>query len=214
MPPVPAAPREDEPMLPTRILYLITTFGDQAVTLPFAIAVAVVLAATRARQTALVWCLALGASWGGALIAKLVFLSCGQLLPVLNIRSPSGHATAAIAAYGGFAMLWARDTRERRTRILIAVVALTVCAGIALSRVLLHMHSMPEVLLGATIGLAAPIILYRAEPPVSEPRSRPTPLLLLLPLCLVFALNGTTIPVEGMIGMISRALAALLGICA
>ncbi|MEN6542744.1 phosphatase PAP2 family protein [Parvibaculum sp.] len=171
----------------TELLYFITTFGDQAVTLPFAVAVAIVLFATRARQTALIWCLALVAAWGGALIAKLVFLSCGHLLPALDIRSPSGHTTAAIAAYGGFAMLWARDMPERWMRVLLAAGALLVCAGIALSRVLLHMHSMPEVLLGAMIGLAAPIILYRTEPPVSEPCSRPTPLLLLLPLCLVLS---------------------------
>ncbi|KAB7740727.1 phosphatase PAP2 family protein [Parvibaculum sedimenti] len=197
----------------SQLLYFITAFGDQAVILPFAITVAIVLAAARARRAALIWCIALAASLGGSLIAKIVFISCGHLLPALDIRSPSGHTTAAIAAYGGFAALWAQLARARWTRALFIAGALAGCGGIAASRILLHMHSAPEVLLGALIGLAAPIILYRVEPPASEPRPRPTLLLLLLPLCLVFILRGTTLPIESRIDQLSKALTAMLGIC-
>jgi len=197
----------------TELLYFITAFGDQAVVLPFSIAVAIVLAATSGRRTALRWCAALTASLGGALIAKIIFISCGHLLPGLDIRSPSGHATAAIAAYGGFATLWAKLARTRWTRAFFAVGALAACTAIAASRILLHMHSAPEVLLGALIGLAAPIILYRAQPAASELRAEPTLLLLFMPLCLVFFLHGTTLPIESRIDEISKTLTALLGIC-
>ncbi|MFZ2469315.1 MAG: phosphatase PAP2 family protein, partial [Parvibaculum sedimenti] len=103
--------------------------------------------------------------------------------------------------------------RARWTRALFIAGALAGCGGIAASRILLHMHSAPEVLLGALIGLAAPIILYRVEPPASEPRPRPTLLLLLLPLCLVFILRGTTLPIESRIDQLSKALTAMLRIC-
>lgn len=197
----------------SQILYFITAFGDQAVILPFAISVAIVLAAGSGRRMALIWCFALAASLGGSLVAKIVFISCGHLFPALNVRSPSGHTTAAIAAYGGFAALWTKLARDRWTRALFVVGALAACVGIAVSRILLHMHSAPEVLLGALIGLAAPVILYRIEPPASKPRPLPTLFLLLLPLCLVFLLHGTTLPIESKINQLSKALTAMLGMC-
>lgn len=200
-------------MFSTRALYFITSFGDQAIILPFAAAVAIMLAAAGARRTTAVWCLALGVSWAGAFVAKLIFLSCGHLLPDLDVRSPSGHTAAAVAAYGGFAALWARRSEGRWTRALFIAGALVACGAIALSRVLLHMHSLAEVTLGTLIGLAAPVILYRSKSTATEPHSRPTLFLLLLPLCLIFLLHGATMPIEGLIGRMSRALTALFGIC-
>lgn len=195
------------------ILYFITEFGDQAVILPFAITVAITLAAAGARREALIWSAALVVALAGSLFAKIVFIPCGHLLPGLDIRSPSGHTTAAVAAYGGFATLWVKLTRDSWTRAAFIAGALAACFGIAVSRVLLGAHSMQEVSFGAAIGLLAPIILYRVEPPASEPRPQPTLLLLLLPLSLTFLFHGATLPVENRIDWAAKAIMAWLGIC-
>lgn len=195
------------------ILYFITAFGDQAVILPFAITVAITLAAAGARREALIWCVALVMALAGSLIAKIVFIPCGHLLPGLDIRSPSGHTTAAVAAYGGFATLWVKLTRDSWTKLAFIGGALAACLGIAVSRVALGMHSTPEVLFGAAIGLVAPFILYRVEPPASEPRRQPTLLLLLLPLSLTLLFHGATLPVEHRIDQLAKAIMAWLDIC-
>ncbi|HEY4343867.1 MAG TPA: phosphatase PAP2 family protein [Parvibaculum sp.] len=194
-------------------LHFITGFGDQAVVLPFVAVVAIALAAMGARREALYWCVAIFVALFGALIAKIVFLPCGHLIPELDLRSPSGHTAAAVAAYGGFAMLWVKFSKDRRTRAMFISAAIIGCVGIAASRVLIHVHTMPEVLLGGFIGLSAPTFLARMQPPESEATPRPTLLLLLVPLVLVLALRGATLPVEGLIDHLSLQLMAWFGVC-
>lgn len=198
----------------THLVTFVTGFGDQAVILPFVVTVAIALAAAGARREAFYWCVAIFAALLGSLVAKLFFIPCGHLFPGLDIRSPSGHTTATIAAYGGFAVLWAKLARDRRMTALFIGTAVVGCVAIALSRVLLGAHTVPEVLLGAAIGLVAPAILYRAEPPSTEPRPRPTLFLLLVPLALTFLLHGATLPVEDQIASFALKLMSSLGLCA
>jgi membrane-associated phospholipid phosphatase len=191
----------------------VTGFGDQGVILPFAAAVAIALAASGARHEAMIWCGAISVALTGTLVAKIFFLPCGHLIPALDIRSPSGHTAAAIAAYGGFAVLWARLSHHHLMRIGFISAALAAGFAIAASRVAIGAHTTPEVLLGGLIGISAPAILAGIEPPASEPRPRPTLLLLLIPLALVLLLHGAALPVEGIIDRFSMRLMALIGIC-
>lgn len=196
------------------VLHFVTRFGDQTVVLPFIILVAVALAAAGARREALYWCIAMFIALFGALTAKVVFLPCSHLIPELDLRSPSGHTAAAFAAYGGFAMLWVKFSQDRRMRAAFISAAVIGCLGIAASRVLIHVHTTPEVLLGGFIGLSAPVFLARMKPPASEPTPRPTLLLLLVPLMLVLLLRGASLPIEGTIDQWSFRLMAWLGLCA
>jgi membrane-associated phospholipid phosphatase len=195
-------------------LDFVTGFGDQSVILPFAAAVAIALAASGARREALIWCGAIFIALFATLVAKVLFLPCGHLIPLLGIRSPSGHTAAAIAAYAGFAMLWVKLAQDRWMRAAFISVALAGCLAIAVSRVLIGAHTTPEVLFGGLIGLASPVILAGVEPPASEPRPRPTLLLLLVPLILVLLFHGATLPIEGAIDVASMRLMAWLGLCA
>jgi membrane-associated phospholipid phosphatase len=201
-------------MFDASLLHFITKFGDQVVVLPFVVLVAVALAAAGARRETLYWCVAIFIALFGALVAKLVFLPCGHLFPALNLRSPSGHTTAAIAAYGGFAMLWVKFSKDPRMRLAFAVAAVAGCIGIAASRVLIQVHTMPEVFLGGLIGLSAPVFLYRVKPPEGEPTPQPTLLLLIVPFALVLFMGGTALPIEDTIGHAARWVAAMLGVCA
>lgn len=196
-----------------------TQLGDQGVILPFVVSVAFVLVAAGARREALYWCAAIFAALFGSLLAKIVFIPCGHLIPGLDIRSPSGHTAASVAAYGGFAVLWAKFARTGSSvtscgmRGLLVGAASAGIVGIAVSRFMLGMHSVPEVLLGGLIGLAAPAILLRAEPPASEPRPRPAPWLLLLPIALAILLRGASLPVEDRIAAFAVKFMSTIGVC-
>lgn len=195
------------------LLTYVTQLGDQGVILPFVVSVAFVLVAAGARREALYWCAAIFAALFGSLLAKIVFIPCGHLLSGLDIRSPSGHTAASVAAYGGFAVLSAKFARDHSMRALLVGAASAGIVGIAISRFMLGMHSVPEVLLGGLIGLSAPAILYRAEPPASEPKPRPAPWLLLLPIALAILLHGASLPVEDRIAAFAARFMSALGIC-
>lgn len=198
-----------------QILTFMTELGDQAVILPFAATVAIALAAAGARREALLWCVAIFVPLFATLVAKIVFVPCGHLLPGLGIRSPSGHAAAAIAAYGGFAVLWAKFADDRRLQALFISTAFLASIGVAVSRVYLGAHSLSEVLIGSAIGLSAPALLWRMGPPADalSPRPRLVFLLLLLPLALAFLLRGRTLSVEGHIAAFAIRLMSALGVC-
>ncbi|MFB6120106.1 MAG: phosphatase PAP2 family protein [Halobacteriaceae archaeon] len=73
---------------------------------------------------------------------------------------PSGHATAAATLYGGVAMVL--DRWSRRTR---AVGAAGLIGLVALTRLVLGVHYLVDVVVGAAVGLAAvAAVLWIARP--------------------------------------------------
>ena len=147
----------------------LTDFADQAVILPLVLAVAVALAVQGWRRGAFVWLIVVAATFLATLTFKLMFLACSTLFGPMDIHSPSGHVAAATVVAGGLAAMFTR----RQTSILPAAVLSAIVIGI--SRLVLGMHSLPEVVVGALIGLAGAAALLRfAAPP---PRLRVAPLL-------------------------------------
>ena len=67
---------------------------------------------------------------------------------------PSGHATAAAAAFGYLAYLGIRVARTLRGQVAIALVAATLTIGVAYSRVVLGFHWTSDVVAGTVLGLA------------------------------------------------------------
>ncbi len=196
-------------------LYLLTSFGDQSLILPFAGAVCVTLWLGGAKRESRIWVLAIGTALATTLALKLCFLPCGHLIPQWQLRSPSGHAAAAFAAYGGFAVLESRLRTVRWQRVLILGSGLTFAAFVAGSRVALHAHTLPEVLLGSAVGLTAPLILLWKIKAFSRGAvAKPLLLALLLPMILLIAFHGETLPVEGLIASVALSVAQTLGICA
>lgn len=147
----------------------LTDFADQAVILPLVLAVAIALAVQGWRRGALVWLLVVAATFVATLVFKLMFLACSPLFGPMDVHSPSGHVAAATVVAGGLAAMLTR----RRASILPAAVLAAIVIGV--SRVVLGMHSLPEVVVGALIGLAGAAALLRfAGPP---PRLRIGPLI-------------------------------------
>ena len=64
---------------------------------------------------------------------------------------PSGHATTAFSAFVGFSLLWPR----------YAAVFITFALLIALSRVILDVHYLSDILIGSLLGSICSIYLYK-----------------------------------------------------
>jgi membrane-associated phospholipid phosphatase len=146
-------------------MMFLTDFADQAVILPVVFAIAIVLAMQGWRRGALVWLGVVFGTFGVMLVLKLVFLACTPLFDPIDIHSPSGHVAAATVVAGGLAALL---TRRRTSIIPVAVLAAVV---IGFSRLVLGMHSLPEVVLGAFVGLAGAAALQAlaGTPPALRP---------------------------------------------
>jgi hydrogenase/urease accessory protein HupE len=91
----------------------------------------------------------------------LIFLSCSPVFGPMDIHSPSGHVAAATVVTGGLAAML---SRRQHSIIPAAILAALV---IGTSRLVLGMHSLPEVIFGALIGLAgaAALLRYAGRPP-------------------------------------------------
>lgn len=70
---------------------------------------------------------------------------------------PSGHALGSTLVWGGFALVGGRDKRSRAWLALAGVVIIIV----SLSRVVLGVHYLIDVVVGVVIGLAVLGILYK-----------------------------------------------------
>ena len=79
-------------------------------------------------------------------------------LPV-NASYPSGHTAAAIAVYGGLALLIGSGVRHSATRVLAWIFAVAMVTFVALSRMYRGMHHPLDVGGGIVLGVVALIVL-------------------------------------------------------
>ena len=194
-------------------LRLISDLADQAVILPVVGAVLLLLIALGEWRAAGWWSVAIALALGTTLTAKLILIPCGHLVPELNLRSPSGHTASAAAAYGGMMMLAAQTRYSNSGRIAALVLTALAVLAIALTRILLHAHTVEETALGAAIGFIAPSVLaLRRQFFVGATPGRHR-WLLLLPLIVVPAALGHRADSEGWIAGAAIGLAHRFGVC-
>ena len=127
-----------------------TDFGDQGIVLPAAAATAGFLLLGRWWRAALLWMLAMAGVLGVMLVLKLGIGACGWELGIPGLNSPSGHTASATVLYGGLSILLLPGLRGV-FRVLPAVL---IAVLFAVSRVLLHDHSILEVSIGGAVGLS------------------------------------------------------------
>ena len=168
----------------------LTDFADQAVIIPVVLAVAAVLAVQGWQRGALAWLVVIAGTFGAMLALKLTFLACTPVFAPLDIQSPSGHVAAATVVAGGLAGLLSR----RHITMLSAAVLAAVVIG--LTRLWLNMHSLPEVMVGASIGLIGAACLPRLAG--YPPRMRLAPLVVAAVLTGV-VFHGLHLPAEAAI---------------
>ncbi len=131
------------------MLPFLTDFADQAVVLPLILAVGLVLLLGGWRRGAAAWVVTAGATLGLMLALKLLGIACGPA----HLRTPSGHTAAAAMLAGSLAALVLARHRCTAT----ALAALAAAALIGALRIAAGVHTIPEVLLGGSVGIAGAI---------------------------------------------------------
>jgi len=186
------------------IVTFLTDFADQAVVLPIVAAVAIFLAVLGWRRGVLTWLGVIGVTFGVVLVLKLLFLACDPVFGAWDVHSPSGHTAAASVVAGGLAALL-----TRRLLVVLSVSALAAVT-IGFSRLELGLHSLPEVLIGAALGIAGAAVLSRlAGPP---PARKPIPLLAVAAV-LALLLHGIRLPAEEAIWRVSLGMLDFVPAC-
>ena len=170
----------------------LTDFADQAVILPMVLAVSGVLAAEGWRRGASAWLAAIAGTSAMMLALKLAFLSCSPVFGPADMRSPSGHAAVAAVVAGGLAALLLRG---RPASVLPVAVLAGVVIGI--SRLALGVHSLPEVVLGALVGVAGAAALARLAGPL--PTRLPVRRLVAAVVLVAALFHGLHLPAEAAI---------------
>lgn len=190
-------------MYSTDVLF-VTNFADQAVILPLVLAVTVALVVQGWRRGAMIWLAVICATLTVVGLLKLVCLPCAPVYGLADLRSPSGHVTAASVVAGGLAGLLTRR------RISILPVAFLAAMVIGVSRLVLGMHSLPEVVVGAGVGLAgATALTALAGPPATL---KPGKLLAVVAIVTV-VFHGLHLPAEAAIRHAAFHAARVLGVC-
>lgn len=179
----------------------LTDFADQAVVLPLVAVVAALLMLQGWQRGAVVWLCAIGGTFAVLLALKLTFLGCASVFGSAALRSPSGHVAAATAVCGGVAAILGGS---RRT---VALAALIAGFGIGLTRIGLHVHSWPEVGIGATVGVTGALAVAQFAGPPPQLRIWP---MVLTAACVAALLHGRHLGAEQVI----RQAAASVGWCA
>jgi membrane-associated phospholipid phosphatase len=176
------------------IWLFVTDCGDSAVTVPLALLTLVFLIGAGARRIARGWVLAIGGCAVAIALLKLVFGACGQRIPLGHIVSPSGHTAMSTAIYGSLSLLVAAGLAPRR-RIAVYAAASVAIIGIALSRVVLHEHNLPEVATGWVVGAGA-IAFFRSSLRPENIPAVPLGWLLLCGVLLIAVMHGTRWMIE------------------
>jgi membrane-associated phospholipid phosphatase len=187
------------------IVSFITDFADQAVIIPLVLAMGIALLAQGWRRGAAAWMLVVVATFATVIGLKLAFLACSHTFGTVDLHTPSGHVAAATVVAGGLATL----LLGRRSAVLPLAILVAVIIGV--SRLLLGVHSLPEVMLGALVGLAgaAALLLLAGRPPPDLNIQR----IVVIGLAVVMVFHGLHFPAEAHIRATAYRVAKALDVC-
>ncbi len=173
-------------------MVFVTDFADQAVVLPLAAMVALVLGVMGWWRGLLAWAVAVAGTLGIMLALKLgalAFAADFEWPPA----SPSGHVASACVVYGGLAVLLLRGAIPMP---LLALIPAAIAAAMGYSRIELHAHDVAEVIVGALVGVAGVAALAAMAGP--RPRVVGWPVLGAAA-CTMLAFHGMHLPAEAAI---------------
>jgi len=173
----------------------ISDYADQAMVLPAVAMVGLWLLLAESRRAVLIWVASCAVVLGGIFLLKLV-LPC--MTSAYGLRSPSGHTASTILVSGAVLLLVARPERGRRSWAVVAALAIGIL--VAVTRLELGAHTLPEVIAGAIMGTAGVLVFATAD--LTPPR---VPSLYLVAGCgmLALLLHGTRLPAERWIDQLS-----------
>jgi PAP2 superfamily len=162
---------------------IVTRFGEAQILLPLALGLALLMWQRGAsKRLALGWLGWIAVVAGITTASKLAFIGWGVGSADLDFTGISGHAMFAGAIYPVLMRLLPGGSSQRATlwRSLGVTGGVMLAALVAISRVMVHAHSLSEVLAGLALGLAASALTLRLATPsrvVATPMPRWMPAL-------------------------------------
>ena len=172
----------------------ITDFGDLAVLLPLVAVMSVWLTAIRQPRAVLWWFVAVGLCMSSTAALKIYFFVCP---PLSDLHSPSGHTSLSTLVYGALTLAVATIVTRWKRAAVIAVGAAFI-ASIGVSRVLVQAHSVPEVVVGSLIGVAA-LGLFASQFWPRRPSEPRLQAMLIASIALMVMLNGQELRAEDLL---------------
>jgi membrane-associated phospholipid phosphatase len=129
----------------------ITFVGDSVVLLPAGLVILLWLAAGHAWRMAFWWGLLFASGLFVVVATKIAFIGWGIGIESLDFTGVSGHAMRAAAVFPVIAWLFLQRSKEEERRTGIAI-GVAIGMLIAVSRVVLHYHSLSEAVSGWALG--------------------------------------------------------------
>ena len=134
----------------TFVVNSITHLGDSVLVIPASVLLVSYLAYRRLPGHARLWFETLALCGLATLALKAVFFACGTQLR-LPIHSPSGHTSLSVTFYGCAALMASVD-KTRAMQLATLAGGAGIALAVALTRIVLQVHSTSEVLMGLMIG--------------------------------------------------------------
>ena len=173
-------------------MHFLTDFADQAVVLPALVAVAVLFAVLTWWRGFFGWIIAAGGTLGIMLLLKVLGLFVFKDFEARPF-SASGHTACAGLLYGGVGVMLSYYKLPSSMRGLIPLLFVVV---IGASRLAVHAHSMPEVLVGGAVGYVGAALFSNLSGP---PPQIAAALAAMVSVGAMFAFHGYHLPVEQVI---------------
>jgi len=188
----------------------ISDLGDSAILVPLSVLLVAALWRYQSWSAAVSFLWAVGFCAAVMFILKVSFLTCGSAWQA-GILSPSGHTSMSTAVYGAFAIVSAQQAAQWRRPLIVAVCGLLIMV-IAISRVMLGMHSPPEVMLGLLVGILA-LAIFALRYLRLAPAALNLPLFLFVSVALLLVLHGEHLPAEQMIRHLASLIRTTAQVC-
>ncbi len=187
----------------------LTFFGDSMLLLPCGIIIVVLLLwKADTRRTSLHWLLLFCGAGGIVIVSKLAFMGWGIGSRALDFTGFSGHSALSASIWP--VMIWILASRSsRRLRLAAVAGGYLLALIIGVSRVVLHAHSVSEVIAGLALGFAIStsflMMQYSRHTRIRHLSAGQMSAVLLLPLLLV--MQGKKAPTQNLLERIALAIA-------
>src|SRR5690348_12055647 len=135
----------------TFVVNSITHLGDSVLVIPASVLLVSYLAYRRLVGHARLWFETLALCGLATLALKALFFACGTELRWPAIHSPSGHTSLSVTFYGCAALMASID-KTRAMQFATLAAGAGIALAVAITRIVLQVHSASEVLAGLMIG--------------------------------------------------------------
>jgi membrane-associated phospholipid phosphatase len=140
-------------------MLFLTDFADLGLVLPLAGMVTLALVLVGRRLEAVAWSLAVTGTLATMLLLKVLVFAWAKPGIEEGLGNPSGHTAAGVVVYAGLVTLIGERFASRASVALVAGSIFGLLFG--LTRLMLRVHTLADVLLGGAVGLAGVLFLAR-----------------------------------------------------